>query len=728
MEENEPALPYIASEDEFGFSELIITDSTPVTKKIIHLGTIKQAQDKHSRFVLLGEPGASKTTTLRRLALEAAINRRASPDRPLPLLLYLPQWREQKDPQEFIRSSWSKSGLPSYMDPISLLMSGDVFLYLDGLNELGSTGINKAEMLRAWFESDEAPFYAIITCRTRNYYLDSLDLALPVVQIEPMNENHIRRFANNYLKSKAQDFLKQIVPSKEKPDDDNLRLLRFAQNPYLLAALLIIFENSPDERLPVNSGMLFDRLAKALAKRENLRHTTGWLPFAEKYEFITTELSKLAHAMIEHDKGTEISLEFALNYVANIEVINAAHNASYIEIKDNYLNFKHQLIQEYFAGKWLLSYSLAQDGTFSLIFKNRIREKWRQAFITYCGLVDYSSQIVESLLDVQSKTLTDIFLATDCVISGVHVEDYVVDRLVLDLLGETKEFEANSFGDATAMFESFANQDESSRRVRWDDDEDDSEDDWDDEDDSEDDWDDEDDSEDDWDDEDDSEDDWDDKDDSEDDWDDEKLLEDRGVDWEGKYEQLYGDEKLWESERKQRLIEDQIEGDHRDFFFTRYSIMAPSVIERIVKIGLRAVPQLIKSFGAGPTYYLSIKSALEGIGNSCIDIVINLIKFGDEFDRRGAILALTDVFFTYHDLNSILIAALEDSDVEVRAIAIHAVDEMEISEAVPNLSILLNDTRTSDYTRTTISEDAEEALLSIGTPEALKIVAKWNNS
>src|SRR5690606_41276123 len=82
------------------------------------------------------------------------------------------------------------------------------------------------------------------------------------------------RSAANYLgKQPAMTFMMRILEGYIWHRQDAFYLLRLARNPYLLAALIYIYKNSPEGDLPRNAGLLFRQIGKhtsELQSRENL--------------------------------------------------------------------------------------------------------------------------------------------------------------------------------------------------------------------------------------------------------------------------------------------------------------------------------------------------------------------------------------------------------------------------------------------------------------------------
>jgi hypothetical protein len=148
---------------------------------------------------------------------------------------------------------------------------------------MGETGEITAKQLREWLQSTNAPKKVIVSCRAENYKKD-FDLNLFTVLVNEMSITTIERFAVNYLgDSNAKRFLSKIFPKDLSDTTCSRSLAAIAANPYFLAALIYIYQNTSNSELPTNTGILFQALVKALWAREQRNQTTGWVPF-EKME------------------------------------------------------------------------------------------------------------------------------------------------------------------------------------------------------------------------------------------------------------------------------------------------------------------------------------------------------------------------------------------------------------------------------------------------------------
>lgn len=415
--------------DEWGYAELVRSirpaelgpsDSHEESEERIPLASITEAVEKHQRFVLLGEPGAGKTTTIRKLALDSARARLENPRiAPIPLLLYLSQWDQEATPVEFVQSYWTPGG-----DAAAMLKRGDILLYLDGLNEMGIKGPDRAQQLSEWFESADAPTHTVVTCRAGDY-AGSLRLGeTPTVLVQELDDTQIHQFVNNYLKDRAATFLTRVLPKDARLRASERSLTRLVHNPYMLSALMIVYEHGGD--LPRNHGALFRGLVRALWRREELRGMTGSISF----EQAEATFAQLAYAMIEEGHSVAVDIDYVRQYVLEERLIRIGRSASLIDLHDRNLRFFHQLVQEYFA-----AIELQRRGIRSKLERpsfdlgHRVSRPWDQVIINLCGLAEDPSSPVEQVLEY------DPWLAVTCVKNGATISENLVAEIQRRLEG-----------------------------------------------------------------------------------------------------------------------------------------------------------------------------------------------------------------------------------------------------------------------------------------------------
>lgn len=419
-------------DNEFSLLEVVSQWATPVDLQPVQqrkrqLGSILDAVHEHRRFVLIGAPGAGKTTTIRRLALDAARARLNNPhSSPLPILLPLSLWKNEATPLEFLQSH-----LPLDINLSQLLTIGGVYIFLDGLNEMGEDYEQKASILRKWLLSEESPLFCIITCRAMDYQ-GSLVLDLPTVLAEEMDTVRIQRFVANYLQADAKPFLSRISIAEDKDTHHNNTLVQLSRNPYLLTALMVIYRSMPNSILPRNTGLLFKYLVQTLWERERQRQTQGWVPFDKMEE----AFSYIAFTMIKTEMPTQVSDEWILQQFKGekwqdwsvttlLNLLHVGHSANLLEVSHSGVRFYHQLVQEYFAALSLTNLPLHTVLKFPDVNAEGQRRvtKWDQAIIALSGITMEADRTICAISTI------DPFIAAACISSGVHVSESTFQQL-----------------------------------------------------------------------------------------------------------------------------------------------------------------------------------------------------------------------------------------------------------------------------------------------------------
>jgi hypothetical protein len=430
------------------------------------------------RAVVLGEPGAGKTWTL--LAVAKPLYEAALTDerQPIPLFVKLGNWTDTRPLHDFIAAELGELG--AHLN--ALLTSKRAVLLLDGLNEVpAALRTDKYKQVERFIRAHPG-LMALVSCREQDY---TVDLDFDRVVITPLDPLRIRDFLRRRMKTHdmgetlfwrlagkaAQDyhadFVKKVDAQHERifwiapqlpPDlkwspydwdtekkysrwNDWLKtrenpsgMMLLARSPYMLEMLARVYERSGV--LPDNRGDLFRGFVETLLLREGLAHADKQrITLTTEGDALLDGLARLAYAMQiqraaagEDGLSAQTTLPRAeVERLLNDRLLYLAGSASLLTISND-VRFSHQLLQEYFAARYMDTEIKAGRLNAADIWKPDKwweRTNWEEAAILLAGLYsDDCTPVLDWLADANPE------VAVLCIArSGAHTPNATKIRL-----------------------------------------------------------------------------------------------------------------------------------------------------------------------------------------------------------------------------------------------------------------------------------------------------------
>jgi formylglycine-generating enzyme required for sulfatase activity len=395
------------------------------------------------RAALLGEPGAGKSTTLRKLAVVLARRAQTDAKAPVPVLAGLGNWKGEEPLWAYLEKEAPEIGWAAG----ALSRAGRLVLLLDGLNEVPTAlWAKKAKELGGLIRLLEERTEVIVSCRAEDY--PALDLGLDTLTLERLSRQRIQgalrqwvrncgepeavadeifwelagdaRLAGVYKKWRAagatdEEFWTVSDPGEHGAaynatdwDDDALwrkhvpnprSLLKLAENPFLLT--MLYFVRADEGRLPQNRGELFGRFIDQLLHREGLLEEQR-----QEGERLLAGLTELAWRSSGAAVGvlTVMGRAEAIAALGGEEVLRRALGSTLLEGGEE-VRFRHQLLQEYFMARALRD-RLGKEpaGRFWPAERWWERSGWEETVVLLAGIhAEDCSAVIEWLAETQPE-------------------------------------------------------------------------------------------------------------------------------------------------------------------------------------------------------------------------------------------------------------------------------------------------------------------------------------
>jgi len=319
-------------------------------------------------LVLLGDPGAGKSTSLRHLGLALLRAVLDDPSAPLPLFVSLGD-HAAGAPMDFLTGQYHRWYGDEQFSPI--LAAGRLWLLADGLNEMPADDERDYEArVKAWrlFFQEEFPpgNRALVACRIADY---GTGLALPRLEVEPMDEGRIQDFVARRFQDapEQRENLWQALLDDRKARGPERGLYGLARNPFWLVILVDVYRDL--DHLLENRAALVQHFVDRWLAYEADR--PGRVLTGKKRAALQLALDRLAFAMLWEGQNAPQPRSWALSCLPErVDVggdpvdteprrtLALAESACLLECRGQpearAVRFYHQLLLEHFAGRELL--------------------------------------------------------------------------------------------------------------------------------------------------------------------------------------------------------------------------------------------------------------------------------------------------------------------------------------------------------------------------------------
>lgn len=402
-------LEKISGRRRLGLEELL-QDCDPENFDRFVLGQVRhqripglQAVEEHRQLMILGKPGAGKTTFMKRLAI-LCNGGEFQPQR-VPVFVTLKDYAEaagSPNLQTYIRNQWKTCGVREAHALATILKAGDALILLDGLDEVRETDHDRVLQDIKTFTQQFRDCQCVITCRiaAREYIFETFT----EVEVADFDEEQIAEFATKWFTAKqdpkkAETFIRRL--------EGNKPIQELATNPLLLTLLCLVFGEAAD--FPANRSELYkegldvllkkwdgkrnierDQVYKKLSlkRKEDLLSQLAFTTFEQGDYFF--KQATVEHHIIQYIRNlpgaNEDEEALQLDGESVLKSIEAQHGLL-VERARGIYSFSHLSFQEYFTAQYIVSPTPALNQALQNLATHITEKRYREIFLLAAGML-----------------------------------------------------------------------------------------------------------------------------------------------------------------------------------------------------------------------------------------------------------------------------------------------------------------------------------------------------
>ncbi|MBH8576778.1 NACHT domain-containing NTPase [Nostocaceae cyanobacterium CENA369] len=367
-----------------------------------------EAVEKYPKLMILGKPGAGKTTFLKYLAMQCIGGEFQS--KRVPIFVTLKNFAEAANKPgllEYLIEDTIKniSNKPPFVETEfiyyiqDVITHGKALILLDGLDEVREEDNSRILKEIGDFSEHFRKNHFVITCRiaAREYIFDKFI----EVEVADFDNKQIKTFATNWFKDKAvkpETFLERL--------EDNNRIKQLAASPLLLTLLCLAFEESGD--FPANRSELYKEGLDALLKKWDAKRGIQRDQVYKKLSVQRKEdlLSKIALTTFElgdYFFKQKTAERYITQYIRNLPGANTDEEALQVDSEEvlrsieyhhglvvarakGIYSFSHLTFHEYFTAREFVVVRQSSEEALQNLVSHVTEKRWREVFLLAVGM------------------------------------------------------------------------------------------------------------------------------------------------------------------------------------------------------------------------------------------------------------------------------------------------------------------------------------------------------
>lgn len=350
--------------------------------------------------MVLGAPGAGKSTFLRKIGLESFKGKKGNfKHQAIPVLLELKKFTESKiDLKALIEAEFTTCGFPKPKQfTEKALEQGKLLILLDGLDEVPSVNVNSViDAIQDFVDRYDKNRY-IASCRTAAYRYNFKRFS--DVILSEFDDEQIQQFINNWFRSEEDKQAGTAALCWELLErDENKAAKELAHSPILLTFLCLTYDKS--QTFANNRSGLYKKALRILleewaAEKRIMRQAIYEGLSVELEEVLLSEIAcegfEADRLFIPKSQLVEQIKKFlssnlnAPKQLSGEQVLDAIaiQQGILVERVEDVYSFSHLTLQEYLTARYIYAHGQISQ----MVEKYLTDKRWREVFLLTSGLM-----------------------------------------------------------------------------------------------------------------------------------------------------------------------------------------------------------------------------------------------------------------------------------------------------------------------------------------------------